>query len=162
MIIHSTVITQRGTVKLTRQEIRPTDHPLRFVLCIVSLSVFIFLPSNRPLGLPPRPKARGELTPGYMQTATVLPRASHKLTELYYADPALSLCPTQPPLQHPPRLFALVSPSSRTAFVRTFRNYETRIPTPPPYRCYGTRRLYRDVNACVTFRRIFPRGTRLE
>lgn len=27
MIIHSTVITQRGTVKLTRQEIRPTERP---------------------------------------------------------------------------------------------------------------------------------------
>lgn len=102
-----------GTVKLTRQEIRPTNQPLSFCpslslslpLSSLSLSLSLrfplFIPSLSAASLPPAfllaPLPHGELTPGYMQTAIVppsppLPRASHKLTELYYADP-LPLCP---------------------------------------------------------------------
>lgn len=97
MIIHSTVITQRATVKLTRQEIRPTDHPsFRSPLLhrlASSLHPSIFLLNPPP---PPRKPRSGQLTPGYMQTTTAtVPRASHKLTELYYADPLLSL--SRPP-----------------------------------------------------------------
>jgi len=76
-----------GTVKLTRQEIRPTNRPL-------SLCFPLFL------RLFPWPLARSLLcsfTPQrtypwlYANRHRSL-RASHKLTELYYADP-LPLCP---------------------------------------------------------------------
>lgn len=85
MIIHSTVITQRGTVKLTRQEIRPTDHPsFRSPLLhrlasprlasprLVPLSVRPSFSSTLPLPLPRKPRS-GQLTPGYMQTTATVP-----------------------------------------------------------------------------------------
>lgn len=93
MIIHSTVITQRGTVKLTRQEIRPTERPptppppppsrllsrrpsIRTIFPQPSLSTLENLEAaNLPLVICKPPS----------------PRASHKLTELYYADPLVPL-----------------------------------------------------------------------
>lgn len=56
-----------GTVKLTRQEIRPTNRPLslRFPLSL-SPSLSVASPVLLSASLP-----RSELTPGYMQTAIV-------------------------------------------------------------------------------------------
>jgi len=84
-----------GTVKLTRQEIRPTNRPLSLHFpSSLSLSLFVSFrspPSVSRLLLALLP--RGELTPLrlYANRHRFL-RASHKLTELYYADP-LPLCP---------------------------------------------------------------------
>lgn len=123
MIIHSTVITQRGTVKLTRQEIRPTDHPLPVSSSASSLYLFSSFSVPRP---PPaaQPRKLAANLPLVICKPPPFPRASHKLTELYYADP-LSLCP--PPT---PCLFAPISAVVGAAFVRNFsklRNKDSRI-----------------------------------
>lgn len=105
MIIHSTVITQRATVKLTRQEIRPTDHPSfrspllhRLASPRPSIPAPIFL-----LDSPPSPSLENleaaNLPPVICKPPPPSPRASHKLTELYYADPLVPLCP---PISLPP------------------------------------------------------------
>lgn len=105
MIIHSTVITQRATVKLTRQEIRPTDHPSfrspllhRLASSRPSIPAPIFL-----LDSPPSPSLENleaaNLPPVICKPPPPSPRASHKLTELYYADPLVPLCP---PISLPP------------------------------------------------------------
>lgn len=57
-----------GTVKLTRQEIRPTNRPLSLLVSPLFLRLFSRGPSP---ALLVAPLPRGELTPGYMQTAIV-------------------------------------------------------------------------------------------
>lgn len=81
-----------GTVKLTRQEIRPTDRPLTLRFPPFLSVSFRGPPSVSRLLLALLP--RGELTPLrlYANRHRSL-RASHKLTELYYAVPL----PLSPP-----------------------------------------------------------------
>lgn len=76
-----------GTVKLTRQEIRPTNRPL-------SLRSPLFLHLFPwPLSRPPLCSFTPQRTyPWLYANRHRSLRASHKLTELYYADP-LPLCP---------------------------------------------------------------------
>ena len=76
-----------GTVKLTRQEIRPTNRPLS--LCFpLFLHLFPW-----PLARPPLYSFTPQRTyPWLYANRHRSLRASHKLTELYYADP-LPLCP---------------------------------------------------------------------
>lgn len=96
MIIHSTVITQRATVKLTRQEIRPTDHPFVLLSCIASPRPSIPPSFSSTLPLPLENLEAANLPPVICKPPPPpSPRASHKLTELYYADPLLSL--SRPP-----------------------------------------------------------------
>lgn len=79
-----------GTVKLTRQEIRPTNRPLSLRF---PLFPHLFPPSlSRPLLPPLRSFTPRRTYPWLYANRHRSPRASHKLTELYYADP-LPLCP---------------------------------------------------------------------
>lgn len=76
-----------GTVKLTRQEIRPTNRPLS-----LRFPPFLHL-FPWPLSRPPLCSFTPQRTyPWLYANRHRSLRASHKLTELYYADP-LPLCP---------------------------------------------------------------------
>lgn len=85
-----------GTVKLTRQEIRPTNRPLS--LCFpLFLRLFPW-----PFARPPLCSFTPQRTyPWLYANRHRSLRASHKLTELYYADP-LPLCPPRLSFPLPP------------------------------------------------------------
>lgn len=107
-----------GTVKLTRQEIRPTNRPLSLHLPLF-LRLFPW-----PLSRPPLCSFTPQRTYLWLYANRHRSlRASHKLTELYYADP-LPLCP--PLLSSPLCSRDALHSSTFSLFFTSFFSYKSR------------------------------------